>query len=172
MRVIFEPERGQRVPIGMSSFDASSAFSFDKAAGARCRHLRDDCRCAIHDELEDRGFAGCAAYDCYGAGQRATALFASSHDDERRNRTFLVLRTIHELLWLLTEAEKICPPSHRDVTRALADQLDSLESVARSSATALLTLDCEAAHRSAHAVLRRVGNALGSKPKRVLPVVR
>ena len=155
-----------------TSFDVSPAFSFDKAAGSRCRHLRNDDRCGIHDELEERGLTGCAAYDCYGAGQRATRLLAGSHDDDRRNGTFLVLRTIHELVWLLTEAEKLCPASPPDLARALRDAIDALDGVARGSVTALLDFDWETASSSAHAVLRRVGEALRNEAPRRLPVLR
>ncbi|MEO7223825.1 MAG: hypothetical protein ABIY37_15255, partial [Devosia sp.] len=40
------------------------------------RHLTGHDSCAIHDRLEREGFRGCAAYDCRGAGQIVTALFA------------------------------------------------------------------------------------------------
>ena len=51
-----------------TSFEASEDFAFDKAAGTGCRYLTRDCRCAIHDQLAERGFRGCAAYECFGAG--------------------------------------------------------------------------------------------------------
>src|SRR5215471_13450734 len=84
-----------------TSFEASEDFAFDKPAGARCRHLTVECRCAIHDGLVKRGLSGCAVYDCYGAGQRVTRALASAPEAER-NEAFLMLRVVHELLWLLT----------------------------------------------------------------------
>ena len=54
-------------------FDAAQGFGFDKPAQTPCRHLCADHRCGIHDELIGRGFAGCVAFDCLGAGQRLTA---------------------------------------------------------------------------------------------------
>ncbi|RZL35089.1 MAG: hypothetical protein EOP35_15530 [Rubrivivax sp.] len=54
-------------------FDALQGFGFDKAAQTPCHHLCADHRCGIHTELMDRGFAGCVAFDCLGAGQRLTA---------------------------------------------------------------------------------------------------
>lgn len=51
------------------AFDRSELFACDKPALVPCSRLRGY-RCAIHTELEPRGFAGCAAYDCYGAGPR------------------------------------------------------------------------------------------------------
>ena len=58
------------------AFDRGPNFGFDKPAGSPCRHLRPDHACAIHDGLVREDFAGCAAYDCRGAGQLTTALFA------------------------------------------------------------------------------------------------
>jgi len=54
-------------------FDAVQGFGFDKAAETPCHHLCADHRCGIHTELMDRGFAGCVAFDCLGAGQKLTA---------------------------------------------------------------------------------------------------
>jgi len=54
-------------------YDAAQGFGFDKPAETPCRHLCADHRCGIHDELIERGFAGCVAFDCLGAGQRLTA---------------------------------------------------------------------------------------------------
>ncbi|MFT7723540.1 MAG: hypothetical protein QM788_12055 [Roseateles sp.] len=54
-------------------FDACQGFGFDKPAETPCRHLGADHRCGIHRELAARGFEGCAAFDCLGAGQRLTA---------------------------------------------------------------------------------------------------
>lgn len=55
-------------------FDAAQGFGFDKPAETACRHLCAEHRCGIHDELIPRGFEGCVAFDCLGAGQRLTAL--------------------------------------------------------------------------------------------------
>ena len=55
-------------------FDAVQGFGFDKPAETPCHHLCADHRCGIHAELIDRGFAGCVAFDCLGAGQRLTAM--------------------------------------------------------------------------------------------------
>lgn len=58
------------------AFDRGPGFAFDKVAGEPCRNLEDTHACAIHSHLGTEGFAGCAAYDCRGAGQITTALFA------------------------------------------------------------------------------------------------
>jgi len=83
------------------AFDASLAFAFTKPAGVPCPNLRAN-RCSIHARLAARGFAGCAAYDCRGAGQRATALFARTNlTDAQKHDVFAALRELHELMWIL-----------------------------------------------------------------------
>jgi hypothetical protein len=83
------------------AFDASPAFAFSKLAGVPCPNLCGN-RCSIHATLDARGFAGCAAYDCRGAGQRATALFARSRlSQSEQHDVFAVLRELHELVWIL-----------------------------------------------------------------------
>ena len=58
------------------AFDRGTHFGFDKPAGTPCRHLGDNHACAIHARLERDGFDGCAGYDCRGAGQLVTRMFA------------------------------------------------------------------------------------------------
>jgi hypothetical protein len=57
------------------AFDRGPHFAIDKPAGVACPNVSPDCRCTIHDRLAAAGFGGCAAYDCLGAGQLATAMF-------------------------------------------------------------------------------------------------
>lgn len=92
-------------------FDRSSSFAIDKAAGEPCRHLGVDHRCTIHAELTQKGFSGCVAYDCLGAGQRITQdVFGGrswrDHPDEAPEMfaAFLAMRQVHELLQLLQTA--------------------------------------------------------------------
>ena len=54
------------------AFDRSALFAEDKPAGQPCRQLDTDDRCAIHAQRVQRGYAGCVAYDCLGAGQLVT----------------------------------------------------------------------------------------------------
>lgn len=61
------------------SFERSNQFGHDKLAGQPCQYLADDFRCRIHERLEDLGYGGCDAFDCLGAGQRASAAFAGEN---------------------------------------------------------------------------------------------
>ena len=93
------------------AFDAEQGFGYDKPAREPCRHLHSDNRCGIHPALVTQGFAGCASFDCFGAGQRATALFAdcdwraSSAQADRMFQAYSRLRTLHELLAMATLAQ-------------------------------------------------------------------
>ena len=156
-----------------TSFEASEDFACAKPAGVRCANLTRGGRCAIHSELAPRGFAGCAIYDCYGAGPRVTRAFAGrmAGDGRRsvdgraerdRDAAFLVLRVVHELMWLLDEAARLCPPSS-EVAGDLAAQLAALEAIASGPVAALAALDVSANEAAARAVLRRVGSALGGR---------
>jgi hypothetical protein len=113
-----------------TSFEASEDFAIDKEAGVACPHLTPDHRCAIHDHLEARGFRGCAAYGCHGAGQRVTGAFAGRDDAAaERNEAFMILRGVHELLWLLQGAAELCPPSHAELRGQTARAIDVLQSI-------------------------------------------
>jgi Pentapeptide repeats (8 copies) len=111
-------------------FAASADFTFDKPAGEPCRHLDPGLRCRIHDRLRTSGFRGCAAYDCFGAGQRVTQLAFRDHDwrdgpevAERMFGLFGAVRRWHELLWYLADALAAVPsgPLRDEVERRVAD---------------------------------------------------
>lgn len=107
-------------------FARSVEFAFDKAADEPCRHLNGSFGCSIHDRLRVDGMAGCATYDCYGAGQRAVEL-VPAHDRSAaaarvRRDAFGVLRTLHELAWLVREAVRLegVAPVAADLDRVAA----------------------------------------------------
>ncbi len=100
------------------AFDRSALFAFDKPAGEPCANLGSNGRCVIHADLAARGFGGCRAFDCQGAGQAVTqGLFggASWRDDpavlEPMMRAFSVLRPAHETLGLLRQARRLPLPA-------------------------------------------------------------
>jgi len=96
------------------AFDRSEDFAVDKPAGVACPNLTADHRCAIHADLTGRGFAGCAHYDCMGAGQRVTQeMFGgrSWRDDPAiaapMFEAFRLMRQVHALLELLETAGRL-----------------------------------------------------------------
>lgn len=130
----------------------SADFAIDKPAGTPCPNLLADHRCSIHDRLRPSGFAGCVAYDCFGAGQHlAQGTFAGR--DWRIEPSLApamfaalpVMRALHELLWLLAEARSL------DASEPIRTQLDAAYdrtlAATHGSVDALLAMDVDA-HRS------------------------
>lgn len=141
-------------------FSASADFAIDKPAGQPCPHLRTDFRCGIHDRLRPRGFPGCAAYDCFGAGQRVSQVTFGGRDWRgnpalagRMFRVLPVMRQLHELLWHLTEALALPPaaPLHDQLRRAYR-QITRLTGL---DPDALLALDLAARRRPVTDLLRQ-----------------
>lgn len=99
-------------------FDADEDFGLLKAADTPCPNLGEDFRCTIHKDLKTKGFGGCVAYSCAGAGQRITQeLFPDEtwRDDPdliyHMAYALRVIRPIHEALLLLQEAAKLPVPA-------------------------------------------------------------
>ena len=95
------------------AFDRGPSFAFGKRAGEACRHLAGDNGCAVHDRLETEGLSGCAGYDCRGAGQIVSAMFAghSWRDSPATARVmfaaFAKLREIQLMRSLLPDGSKL-----------------------------------------------------------------
>lgn len=94
------------------SFDRSDGFGHDKIAGEPCYHLDASFRCSIHEKRESLGYEGCEAFDCLGAGQRATAVFAVRN----WRRDPAVARELHARFALLTRLQEM-----RQALNAAAD---------------------------------------------------
>ena len=143
------------------AFSASADFAIDKAAGQPCPNLRADFRCSIHERLRPRGFAGCAAFDCYGAGQKVAQITFGGRDwradpalAARMFAAFAVMRQLHELLWYLNEALALGPA---DSLRAELDEaFAATERMTNSASDELVKLDVDAHRQRANAVLLRV----------------
>lgn len=93
------------------AFAASADFAIDKPAGRPCPNLGPDHCCGVHARLRDEGFPGCAAYDCFGAGQKVVQVTFAGRDwregpavARQMFALFAVTRQLHELLWLLAHA--------------------------------------------------------------------
>ena len=142
------------------AFSASADFAIDKPAGHPCPHLQPDFRCGIHKALGEKGFRGCAAYDCFGAGQQVSQVTFKGRDWRQDPRAatqmfevFPVMRQLHELLWYLTAALALQP------ARAVHDQLRlalrATEVMTCRPAGALLELDTERHRGQVNALLLR-----------------
>lgn len=142
------------------AFAVSSDFALDKPAGRPCPNLQADFRCGIHDRLRQRGFPGCTVFDCFGAGQRVTEAFGAQdwrsapEIAQRMFDVFDVVRPLHELLWLLTEALglRASGPLRDELRRAL----DDTERLAEGSPEEVLAIDLSAHRAAVNALLVRV----------------
>ena len=89
---------------------------------------------------------GCAAYDCFGAGQHVVQVTMAGVDwrespdtAERMFGVFGMMRQLHELAWYLTEALALA--TARPVRTELRAALDEMKSLAAQPAEALLAAD-------------------------------
>jgi uncharacterized protein YjbI with pentapeptide repeats len=153
------------------AFAASADFAIDKGAGQACPNLRSDFRCGVHQSLRQRGFPGCAVYDCFGAGQKVAQVTFGGQDWRRNPLTakpmfevFMIMRQLHELLWYLTEALTLLPagPLHDELRVAL----DETERLTHYSPDAVQQLDVPARRRDINALLRRASELVRDDARR------
>ncbi|NUS17376.1 MAG: pentapeptide repeat-containing protein, partial [Streptomyces sp.] len=131
------------------AFTRSADFPRDKPAGEPCGHLDAGHRCGIHDRLRDRGYAGCTAYDCFGAGQKVSRHtfggrgWRDAADGGRAMFAVLpVVRQLHELLLYLAEVRGLAAAA--DLHPAAAAAAERVEALSLGGADELLALDVAA----------------------------
>lgn len=142
------------------AFAKSSDFAIDKPSGRPCPNLGGDFRCTIHERLSDEGFAGCAVFDCFGAGQRITQETFGGRDWRAApgiaGDMFAVLpivRQLHELMWYLGEALKL--GEARRVHPKLRDALAETDRLAGGTPERLLATDLDAYRGKVNPLLQR-----------------
>jgi hypothetical protein len=116
------------------AFRRSADFAIDKPAGRPCPNLDADSRCSIHAHLRDRGFAGCTAYDCFGAGQQVVQVTYGGELTWGPEvfATFDVVRQLHELLWYAEDA--LSRPAAAEVHPALRAARDTITALTATPA--------------------------------------
>ncbi|HYO85696.1 MAG TPA: pentapeptide repeat-containing protein [Dermatophilaceae bacterium] len=141
----------------------SADFAIDKPAGQPCPHVSSDGRCGIHANLVARGFPGCRAYDCFGAGQQLTRAIRTAARPSWRDdpagapqlfAAFDVLRQLHEMLVYLVDAltRSVSPV----VWGRAGDLADRIGELARRPPAGLAGVDIPAERVAVGAVLREV----------------
>ncbi len=143
------------------AFARSADFALDKPAETPCPNLlvsvpgRDDAPCGIHSELLDRGFPGCVAFDCFGAGQRVAGDWRDGPAAARQAfDAFAVLRPLHEILWYLAEPVPEAPGSLHAEIEVATDRVSEL------SAGPLEEVDVGAVRGEVGELLGRVSEAV------------
>lgn len=152
------------------AFARSADFGIDKPAGSPCPNLGRDHTCAIHDTLETRGFRGCSAYTCFGAGPRVHLSTFSGRGwrsdpgiARQMFAVFPVVRSLHELAWYLTQAVRASPPPRLD--RALRQGLAELEQLAGTGPDELLGLDLPEVRGRLNELLLAASANLRARPR-------
>ena len=141
------------------AFGRSADFAIDKRAGEPCPNLAGDFRCSIHERLRPSGFPGCAAYDCFGAGQHVTQVTfrgrdwrSAPEDAAQMFDAFAVMRDLHELLWHVRAA--LAPPT--GLEPELREVRGDLETLAGLPAVELVAVDRPHHRRRVNELLLRV----------------
>lgn len=140
-------------------FAKSADFAIDKPGGTPCPEL-DGFACSIHDRLPAAGFPGCAAYDCFGAGQRIAQETFQARDwrthpelAEPMFAAFETMRHLHELLWYVESA--LGWPQAGSVHAELRTARSDVARAAQGSAAELAETDVNQLRGATAPLLRR-----------------
>jgi len=108
----------------------SADFALDKDGGTACSNLQSDYRCGIHNNLRQKGFRGCAVYECFGAGQKVSQDTYDGNDwrdypelAKEMFKVFPIMQQLHEMLYYLNEALSLeeTQPIYQDLQAALEE---------------------------------------------------
>lgn len=159
------------------AFAASAEFAIDKPAGQACPNLRADFRCSIHDRLRPGGFGGCAAYDCFGAGQKVAEYTFGGRDwrgdarvGKRMFAAFFVMRQLHELLWYVREALRLRPAD--PLPGQLNSAWEAIECCTNLGADRLVKLNVGTLRRDTNPLLLRTSEQVRSMTGPLGPELR
>ena len=157
------------------AFTRSADFAISKPAGQPCPNLGPDSRCAIHARLRDRGFGGCAAYDCFGAGQQTVQVTFGGRDwrsspglAAEMFAAFGVMRPLNELRWHLAQAAELLSPGGPAgslsaigaLREELSEALRAAQGYASGTPEMLIKLDITTHRDAVSDLLRRVSAAV------------
>lgn len=166
-------------------FAKSADFPVSKAGGQPCVNLAGDFRCGIHNRLREHGYHGCAAFECFGAGQQVSQVTFGGRDWRREPGiapqmfdAFAVMRQLHEILRYLAEALQwqaarplwsdlgAAAAEVRQLTEGSAAQLGETDIAAARSAVSPLLVRASAMARAGlpgSGVSRRGADLLGAR---------
>ena len=139
----------------------SDGFPSNKPAGKPCEYLLNDFRCAIHAELKERKMKGCLAYDCFGAGQKATQLYPQNvnwltHPKQANEifNAFHILFQQYQYLWYLLEAMKVV--EDECTIREIERLIDEIQRVTSLDPRGLIDYDPQEIKSSVDRILKEV----------------
>lgn len=141
-------------------FSSSEGFPIDKDAGQPCPNLRSEFRCSVYKTLRERGFKGCTAFDCFGAGQKVSQVSFAGRDwvkfpesAKKMFGVFQIMRQLHELIWYLTEALTL--HSAHLIHSELSSMLEKTEKITYHSPDSLMKLDMAKHREDVNALLKK-----------------
>lgn len=159
------------------AFAVSADFAINKPARQPCPNLTASFQCSIHHQLRPAGFSGCAAFDCFGAGQAVVQEIFGGRDwrsdpdlAEPMFAAFPVMRQLHQLMFYLNEALDLTPAD--PLPGQLGEFLAATASMARSRPEELASLDVAGHRERANAVLAAVSEQARSTAGRTGPDLR
>jgi len=144
------------------------AFGTDKESGTPCHNLDAQDRCGIHDSLRDNGWAGCASFDCFGAGQQVSQVtyggesWRVTENLSEMAAVLSVMRQLHEMLAHVGEVLRRSP------TPAAAEQCDELLALTHAEPETVLLADLDQIRAGVSDILRE-GSARLHGPARPMP---
>lgn len=149
-------------------FSASEGFPTDKDAGKPCINLQLDFTCSVHKNLNNKGFKGCTAYDCFGAGQKLAQLTYRGHDwrqapesAKQMFKAFLIMRQLHEILWYLTEAFIL--QTDYGIKEKIRTLMGNTESLTLLDVDSLLAVDMAVHRNSVNILLKNTSELVRAK---------
>ncbi|MCO7125392.1 pentapeptide repeat-containing protein [Sporolactobacillus shoreicorticis] len=152
-------------------FSDSEDFAFNKQAGKPCPNLRSDFHCRIHSGLREKGFKGCTAFECFGAGQKVSQVTFHGVDwrvrAEVASKMFTVfpkMIMLHELLWYLQMALSCIAP--RSIHSELSQALNEIEQLTQLSADSIIDLDLQSQHEKLNDLFLRTSELVWQETQR------
>ena len=148
----------------------SADFALNKEGGTPCSNLQADFRCKIHNQLREKGFRGCVAYECFGAGQKVSQVTYGGNDWREHPATakemFEVLprmQQLHEMLYYLNEALGL--EEARSIFEDLQAAVEETESLTIQSSESILDLDIPVHRAKVNELLLRTSELVRAKVK-------
>jgi Uncharacterized low-complexity proteins len=153
-------------------YSKQDGFPQDKSAGTPCLKLDAGFRCSVHEKLGELGLKGCAAYECFGAGQQVSQVTFAGESWRSQPasagmmfRVFLILRHLYELCWCISEAISYEP--EKPMKEALRKAFGEAEHITEFSPEELLSFDLPRLATQIIALLREVSASVRGRISRV-----
>jgi hypothetical protein len=143
----------------------TDGFPANKEAGTPCSYLDSDYGCNIHSILGEKNYRGCIAYDCFGAGQRATQLCLSKGTWKTNPKqadmifeTFMIVFQLHQMLWYLVEAFQLT--SDNKLKSTIEELIQENEQMAEILPENCSKTDLSAYRLKVNTVLKQISSAI------------